>query len=65
MSAFCSNCHDSFECKPEDIGNCGCQKISLSPEEIAYISTLFEGCLCNKCLSDIKKQLTQKMTGEK
>ena len=47
----CPRCGRNFLCRgDDDIAHCQCAAVDLSPEDRAYISDRFEGCLCVDCL---------------
>jgi hypothetical protein len=54
MTKKCAKCKIEFECKADDIMNCHCNVIQLSPEQVKQIADQypFENCLCNKCLKE-------------
>jgi hypothetical protein len=53
----CPRCSSTFECLPDRVSDCECSKIDLSGEEYRFISDQYSGCLCNRCLTDIKNEL--------
>ncbi len=56
QNALCPRCHKKFECLPDAIENCHCSTIVLQEEEQHYITSKYKGCLCNKCLKELKKE---------
>ncbi|MBS3776562.1 MAG: cysteine-rich CWC family protein, partial [Bacteroidales bacterium] len=42
----------SFECRNNDILNCGCAKIIISGDVRKKISSRYNDCLCVQCLKD-------------
>ena len=54
----CPRCNTSFECKAGDINHCQCRNISLSIEEVAFIETRYEDCVCFNCLLQLKNRYT-------
>ncbi|HMH32078.1 MAG TPA: cysteine-rich CWC family protein [Puia sp.] len=52
----CPRCQVAFECRVGDIGNCQCQGLSLSAEEMAFIEERYADCLCRQCLTDLKNK---------
>jgi hypothetical protein len=52
----CGRCNSTFECKADNIAQCQCNAIQLSPEERIYIASKYVGCLCVNCLLSIKEE---------
>ena len=52
-SKYCQRCGASFVCRAEDIANCHCSGVALTPEMLDYISGVYADCLCGKCLAEI------------
>jgi len=52
----CPRCHQPFECRVGDIGNCQCNSIVLSVEERAFVETRYSDCLCANCLKDLQNK---------
>ncbi len=52
----CPRCDKKFVCRPDNISECDCSKIDLTPEEYRYISSKFTLCVCNNCLKDLKSE---------
>jgi len=50
----CTRCGNEFICKPNDISQCDCMKVRISPEEQNFISAKALTCVCNSCLKDLK-----------
>lgn len=46
----CPRCGVAFECRPDDVAHCQCSRVILAAEEIAYIASLYDECLCARCL---------------
>lgn len=55
LNKICEACGSSFTCQVNDIKNCFCSKIFLAPEVLQQIKTKFQHCLCETCLSRLKK----------
>ncbi len=54
MKKNCPRCNTLFECRNENIMECDCIKIILSHHDQQYIAQKYDGCLCLKCLKEIK-----------
>jgi hypothetical protein len=52
----CPRCQQSFECKSGSILLCQCQTVLLTPEQLEYIASQYEDCLCSKCLLEIRAE---------
>jgi len=50
MVKTCPHCGNKFDCKENDIYNCDCLSVNLSPKSRAYIASHYNECLCVKCL---------------
>lgn len=50
MKKKCAKCLSEFECKADDIKNCDCNKVVLTPEIKTFLQTNYDNCLCNNCL---------------
>lgn len=46
----CPRCGKPFICRNDDIVNCQCAAVALSPEDRAYIADRYDCCLCADCL---------------
>ena len=60
----CPRCGEIFVCKVNNILQCDCMKAILTKAETAYIANITEweydgNCLCNKCLEDLKKEISK------
>jgi hypothetical protein len=44
----------AFQCQVDDITNCQCYSLNLSPEEKSFIGETYSDCLCRKCLLELK-----------
>jgi len=49
----CPRCHQSFECKSDDIKNCHCASVELQQHHQEKISQQYDGCLCAGCLEQL------------
>ena len=50
----CQRCGKGFECKSGSILLCQCQTVVLSPEQLDYIASHFDDCLCASCLLTLR-----------
>lgn len=50
----CEACGSNFICQANNIENCFCNKIVLTPEVLQQMKTKFQHCLCESCLSKLK-----------
>ncbi|MEO9534109.1 MAG: cysteine-rich CWC family protein [Crocinitomicaceae bacterium] len=55
MKKVCEKCQNEFECKADDIKNCHCNTVQLTPQEIVTLGA-FKDCLCIDCLKEAKKE---------
>jgi hypothetical protein len=56
-SRECPRCGELFSCTGDL--NCWCLDIEIPEYVREYISRYYEGCLCLKCLNELKKTLKQ------
>ena len=56
-NTYCSRCRIPFECKADDIENCQCQSISISPKTSQFLLTTQHQCLCAACLESINTMI--------
>ena len=47
----CERCNKKFVCNVNDIKNCQCSQVKLSPETQTFLSKTNWGCLCIDCLN--------------
>lgn len=52
----CERCRDSILCKANANSKCDCTAVQLTLNETQYISELFDGCLCPRCLLDLQAE---------
>ncbi|RZL14809.1 MAG: hypothetical protein EOO89_15560 [Pedobacter sp.] len=50
----CERCSTLIICKANSFSKCQCSAVVLSINEMQYISELFDGCLCAKCLEELR-----------
>lgn len=58
----CPRCGKTFECKPGNITQCQCYRVSLTREESVFIKEIYDDCLCAECLESLKIIYKQKRT---
>ncbi|MEP6847103.1 MAG: cysteine-rich CWC family protein [Panacibacter sp.] len=54
----CARCRQPFNCRQEDISNCHCYGIVISPEANEKIKGKYTGCLCRQCLQQLAEHNT-------
>ncbi len=54
----CPRCNNEFECKSGSILLCQCQTIVLSDNQVDYISSQYDDCLCISCLQSLRLELS-------
>lgn len=52
----CPRCNKGFECKSGSILLCQCSKIEVTTEQIEYIKSHYDDCLCLSCLNEISTE---------
>lgn len=57
----CERCNTAIECKANSYTKCQCSVVQLSINEVQYISELFDGCLCAKCLFELQKEYREEI----
>ncbi|WP_342329394.1 cysteine-rich CWC family protein [Pedobacter sp. FW305-3-2-15-E-R2A2] len=50
----CERCGTPIECKANSYTKCQCSVVQLNLNEVQYISELYDGCLCAKCLFELQ-----------
>lgn len=58
MNETCVKCGGNFECKSDDIAQCQCNTITLSSEELVYVASQFDTCLCASCLKELQSDFS-------
>lgn len=53
---YCPRCNESFECKVGSIELCQCSQINLTAEEINFIQSLYDDCICLTCMKVLKSE---------
>lgn len=56
LDKTCSRCRAIFVCHANDIANCQCQQVELTPNSRQFISSHYQDCLCINCLIEISNQ---------
>jgi len=59
MNEKCAKCGGKFECKSDAIEECQCNTIKLGTEELAYIGSKYNTCLCANCLKELQSKFTE------
>ena len=52
----CPRCGTLFECKTGSIERCQCQTVSLDDDQLDYIRSLYDDCLCAECLEALRME---------
>ncbi|MFC6100076.1 cysteine-rich CWC family protein [Olivibacter domesticus] len=55
----CERCYTLIECRANSYAKCQCSIVDLSINEMQFISEQYDGCLCAKCLGELKEQYHQ------
>ena len=61
----CPRCNEHFECKSGSILLCHCQTILISPEQLDYISSKYDDCLCHRCLLEMRAEYNENAHAER
>ncbi|WP_075602250.1 cysteine-rich CWC family protein [Saccharicrinis aurantiacus] len=56
MEKKCANCGTQFTCREDSIIQCHCATVKLNDSARDYLKTKFTGCLCHKCLLEVKQR---------
>jgi hypothetical protein len=54
MNKKCPKCYGEFMCHADNITACLCTHISFTEDERKRIARIQQGCLCPKCLAEIR-----------
>jgi hypothetical protein len=57
----CERCNGAIECKANSYTKCQCSVVQLSINEVQYISELYDGCLCAKCLFELQQEYREEI----
>jgi len=52
----CPRCGHSFECKQGSILLCQCSEVTFTQEELAWLQSQYQDCLCLQCLKLLKAE---------
>ena len=61
----CERCLSPFECKANSFIKCQCTTVQLTLNETQYISEQYDGCLCAKCLLELKEEYEKSFLASK
>lgn len=48
----CPKCNTPFQCMENQIEKCHCNSIKLSEGQLINLKSIYNDCLCSKCLKD-------------
>ncbi len=57
MVKICPSCHQSFDCRNDNILECWCLEVNIPPDLREYLASNFKGCLCRECIEIINKNI--------
>ncbi|MCB9163636.1 MAG: cysteine-rich CWC family protein [Flavobacteriales bacterium] len=60
----CARCTAPITCTPQDIAQCACGKVPLSPADHVRIAARYTGCLCNACLMELRDDPIDRSSSE-
>ncbi len=52
----CPRCNSEFECKVGSVLLCHCSSVTLSEEQVKYLRSRYDDCLCHDCLLQVRKE---------
>ncbi|MVM30808.1 hypothetical protein GO755_12270 [Spirosoma sp. HMF4905] len=52
----CPRCHRVFECRVGSINLCQCQAVQLTYDQLQYVRSAYQGCLCADCLLAVRTE---------
>ena len=55
----CTQCNKELICNVEDIKNCFCVRIKLSPLALDYAKKNYKDCLCSSCLKKLNQEFSE------
>lgn len=58
----CPRCGATFICNHENVSECQCASVTLSPETRRYISAHYADCLCAACLKQLEQDVSAAQT---
>ena len=53
----CGNCRKKISCNVQDIENCPCSTIELSPKTRNFLTKTYYDCFCNNCLKELSRKI--------
>ncbi len=53
---LCPRCTKAFECKAGNIQDCECSQVELKQEQIDFIESQYNECLCKQCLFLLRQE---------
>jgi len=59
----CPRCRREFECKSGSVTECQCSAVMLSEQELAFVASLYEDCLCAGCLALLQQEARSQAAG--
>lgn len=65
MKKNCPRCGKKFECKPDDIFSCECTDIYIPPNLAFQIDSMYNDCICAKCLREMIEEFHKSRGEEK
>lgn len=57
----CERCGTAIECKANAYTKCQCSVVQLTINEVQYVSELYDGCLCAKCLLELQQEYREEI----
>lgn len=54
LESRCPRCGGAFHCGANDPGPCACTTLKLDAATLARLSAEYHGCLCLRCLGELK-----------
>ncbi|MDP4206305.1 MAG: cysteine-rich CWC family protein [Bacteroidota bacterium] len=60
MNKKCPHCGKEFECRHDDIVNCQCATVVLTPEERQYLASIYNDCVCVECIKKLKEEFRRR-----
>lgn len=55
----CERCGARIECKANSFTKCQCSEVQLTLNEMEYIATCYDACLCANCLLALQQEYQQ------
>ena len=57
----CERCGARIECKANSFTKCQCSEVQLTLNELEYIGTYYEDCLCANCLLQLQREYQESL----